>query len=63
MAYDSHVGIWRQFWNGIPIPDYQIYLVLDQIPKDLKTKRYIQEWHVGVILKKSSHLENIWMFL
>ena len=27
-----------------------------------KTKTNIQEWHVGVISKKSSHLENIYMF-
>ena len=25
------------FENGIPIPDYQGHLVLDQIPYDLKT--------------------------
>ena len=29
--------------NGIPIPDYQIHLVFDQIPYDLKTKSNIQE--------------------
>ena len=40
------------FENGIPIPDDQIHLVLDQIPYDLKTKSNIQEWHVKVILKK-----------
>ena len=51
------------FENGIPIPDYQIHLVLDQIPYDLKTKSNIQEWHVRVIFKKSSHRENIWIFL
>ena len=62
-AYDSHVGKWRHFENSIPCPDYQIHLVLDQFPYDLKTKSNIQEWHFGVILKESSHLENIWMFL
>ena len=51
------------FENGIPIPDYQIHLVLDKLPYDLKTKSNIQEKHVGVILKKKSHVENIWMFL
>ena len=31
------------FENCIPIPDYQIYFVLDQIPYDLNTKTNIQE--------------------
>ena len=31
------------FENGMPIPDYQIHLVLDQIPYDWRTKRNIQE--------------------
>ena len=31
------------FENGIPVPDYQIHLVFDQIPYDLKTKSNIQE--------------------
>ena len=31
------------FENGIPIPDYQVHLVLDQIPHDLKTKSNLQE--------------------
>ena len=31
------------FENGIPIPDYQIHLVFDQIPHDLKAKSNIQE--------------------
>ena len=31
------------FENGIPIPDFQIHLVLDQFPNDLKTKSNIQE--------------------
>ena len=30
------------FENGIPIPDYQIYLVLDQLLYRLKTKSKIQ---------------------
>ena len=51
------------FENDTAIPDYQIHLVLDRIPCDLKTKSNIQEYHVGVILKKSGHLENIGMFL
>ena len=51
------------FENIIPIPDYQIHLVLDQIPYDIKSKSNIQEWHVRVILKKSRHRDNIWMFL
>ena len=29
--------------NDIPIPDYQIHLVLDRIPYDLKTKSNIEE--------------------
>ena len=35
----------RNFENGIPIQDYQIYqiLVLDQIPYDLKIKSNFQE--------------------
>ena len=41
------------FDNGIHIPDYQIRLVFDQIPYDLKTKSSIQEQHVGVIMKKA----------
>ena len=31
------------FENGIPIPDYQFYLVFDRISYDLKTKSNIQE--------------------
>ena len=31
------------FEIDIPIPDYQIHLVLDRIPYDLKTKSNIQE--------------------
>ena len=45
MAYDSHVGKWWPFYfeNGIPIPDYQVHFVLDQIPHNLKTKNNIQQ--------------------
>ena len=31
------------FENDIPIPDYQIHLVLDRISYDLKNKSNIQE--------------------
>ena len=31
------------FENGMPIPDYQINLVLDQVPYDWRTKSNIQE--------------------
>ena len=31
------------FENGIPIPDYQVHLVLDQFPYDLRTKSNLQE--------------------
>ena len=31
------------FENGMPISDYQIHVVLDQIPYDWKTKSNIQE--------------------
>ena len=31
------------FENGIPIPDYQIHLILDKIPYDSKTKINLQE--------------------
>ena len=51
------------FENDIPIPDYRIHPVLDRISYDIKNKSNIQEQHVGVILKKSSRLENIWMCL
>ena len=65
-TYTGHMTVILEkggnFENSIPIPNYQIHLVLDQIPYDLKTKSNIQEWHLGVILKESSHLENIWMF-
>ena len=40
------------FENDIPIPHYQIDLVFDQMPYDLKIKSNIQEYNVGVILKK-----------
>ena len=33
----------NHFENGILVPDYEIHLVLDQIPYDLKTKTNIQE--------------------
>ena len=57
-------GIWQSwcknggnFENGIPIPHYQIHLVRDQIPYDLKTKSNIQEgmwewsWKRAAIVK------------
>ena len=31
------------FENGMPIPDYRIYLVLNQIPYEWRTKSNIQE--------------------
>ena len=50
------------FENGIPIPDYQIHLVFDQIPYDFKTKSNIRNSTLGWSWKKGSQLENIWMF-
>ena len=62
-TYTGHMTVMLEkggnFENSIRIPDYQIHLVLDQIPYDLKTINNIHEWHLGVILKESSHLENI----
>ena len=42
-TYDSHVGNGGNFENDIPIPDYQIDLVFDQMPYDLKMKSNNQE--------------------